>query len=259
MAAAPTDRRTSTTTRGRRHRLSRPRTCEPSQGEAFAGRVEPSPHQFAAHLHWVCVDDAVIILDARRGEYFGLDVEASRQWLRLAGSGDPAGDGMDDLVAAVHRRGWLTAPRQDRTRPARRRGRAAARAWRPFSVPGAYVCLAQAFILVRLRGFARAYDWAGSLARRPVVSGSDATALALAMKAFLRAEHFMLSRLGPDDCLPRSLALFAFLRRCGIPACHRIGVRRYPFAAHAWVEHRADLVLDWPERVSEFTPIVTIS
>ena len=38
------------------------------------------------------------------------------------------------------------------------------------------------------------------------------------------------------DCLPRALAVFVLLRRRGVPATLRIGVKRYPFGAHAWVE-----------------------
>jgi Transglutaminase-like superfamily len=38
------------------------------------------------------------------------------------------------------------------------------------------------------------------------------------------------------DCLPRSLALFYLLRSRGVPAVIHIGVAKYPFQAHAWVE-----------------------
>lgn len=38
------------------------------------------------------------------------------------------------------------------------------------------------------------------------------------------------------DCLPRALAIFILLRSRGVPATLRIGVKRYPFGAHAWVE-----------------------
>lgn len=38
------------------------------------------------------------------------------------------------------------------------------------------------------------------------------------------------------DCLPRALAIFVLLRSRGVPATLRIGVKRYPFGGHAWVE-----------------------
>jgi hypothetical protein len=224
----------------------------------------PPEQQFAAHLHWAQVDDVVFLLDGRRGEYFGLDADASRHWLRLAGSEVAAPDlGSEDLgrlIAAARRRGWLVSSEEDSARTPRRRRRAGARAWRSFPALGAYLCLAQAFVLVRLRGFAPAYAWARSLAPASTTPPHDAAAFASTMRAFLRAEHFVVSRLGPDDCLPRSLALFALLARCGVPARHRIGVRRYPFAAHAWVEdcNGFALALDRSEQIAEFTPIATI-
>ena len=46
------------------------------------------------------------------------------------------------------------------------------------------------------------------------------------------------------DCLPRALAIFLLLRRRGVPATLRIGVKRYPFGAHAWVECLGDVLDD---------------
>lgn len=44
------------------------------------------------------------------------------------------------------------------------------------------------------------------------------------------------------DCLPRALTIFILLRRQGVPATLRIGVKRYPFGAHAWVECRGEVL-----------------
>jgi hypothetical protein len=57
-----------------------------------------------------------------------------------------------------------------------------------------------------------------------------------AERAFSRAENLYLLRSAPRDCLPRSLALYRFLLSVGVPAEHCIGVQRFPFEAHAWVE-----------------------
>ena len=46
------------------------------------------------------------------------------------------------------------------------------------------------------------------------------------------------------NCLPRSLAIYVLLRRQGVPAVLRIGVKRFPFAAHAWVECLGEVVDD---------------
>ncbi len=49
------------------------------------------------------------------------------------------------------------------------------------------------------------------------------------------------------DCLPRALAIFVLLRRQGVPATLRIGVKRYPFGAHAWVECLGEVLDDLPD------------
>ena len=64
-------------------------------------------------------------------------------------------------------------------------------------------------------------------------------------------------RRGPD-CLPRSLTLFVLLRRRGVPATLRIGVKRYPFGAHAWVECLGEVLDDTPSswRHEPYVPII---
>ena len=46
------------------------------------------------------------------------------------------------------------------------------------------------------------------------------------------------------DCLPRAMALYVLLRWRGVPATLCIGVKRYPFGAHAWVECVGEVVDD---------------
>lgn len=61
------------------------------------------------------------------------------------------------------------------------------------------------------------------------------------------------------DCLPRSLAIYVLLRRQGVPATLRIGVKRFPFAAHAWVECLGevldDSIDDWQHEA--YVPILS--
>lgn len=61
------------------------------------------------------------------------------------------------------------------------------------------------------------------------------------------------------DCLPRSLAVYLLLRRGGIPATFHIGVRRYPFGAHAWVEWEGRRLDDAParQRRESYMPIIS--
>ena len=57
---------------------------------------------------------------------------------------------------------------------------------------------------------------------------------------------------------PRSLALFTFLRRTGLPVCHCIGVRPFPFSAHAWTECHGRVVHDDALNRNRFTIIARI-
>lgn len=60
------------------------------------------------------------------------------------------------------------------------------------------------------------------------------------------------------DCLPRALTTCLLLRRAGVSATLRIGVKRYPFGAHAWVECEGESLDDasssW--RREAYVPIV---
>jgi len=110
-----------------------------------------------------------------------------------------------------------------------------ANAWRmparPFILNALFSLVSTHFSL-RAFGFRRVYESCSALQQSPTTPRD----IAHATSAFVRAENLFISRRAPNDCLLRSLALFRFLRRCGFPAEHVIGVRRVPFAVHAWVE-----------------------
>lgn len=71
---------------------------------------------------------------------------------------------------------------------------------------------------------------------------------------FERAAH---NHLGRVACLPRSLALLAFLGRHGIHAKLRLGVRRGEagIEGHAWLEHEGEPVSCGREAVAGFAPL----
>lgn len=210
-----------------------------------------SEETLATHLHWAQVDEIVFLLDALRGEYFGLDQHMSGLWTRLAGGARPNEKtdetGFADLLRAARAMGWLIGPDQElKGGPRRPRGAGKRRNPTPVS---AYVCLVRAFLSLRYLGFARTYARVQSMALRnwePNERELEVSKLDRAVTAFSSAEHFIISRLRPQDCLPRSFALFVFLCEAGISAHHCIGVRRYPFAAHAWVQHGSDVILESP-------------
>jgi hypothetical protein len=57
---------------------------------------------------------------------------------------------------------------------------------------------------------------------------------------------------GRVECLEQSMALYYLLRRHGVAAELRFGVRTMPFAAHAWVMHRGVAVQQDLERLAQF-------
>lgn len=57
------------------------------------------------------------------------------------------------------------------------------------------------------------------------------------------------------DCLARSAALTAALRRAGVAADLCIGIRDLPFAAHAWVEADGLVLNETRGNVDRYTPI----
>lgn len=102
-------------------------------------------------------------------------------------------------------------------------------------------------------GFPSTYD---RLSRLP--AGTDMSRLAGAVSTFSWAENFFVDRRAPQDCLVRSLSLFRFLRTCGVPCEHVIGVGRFPFHAHAWVEAGGAVVLDESRKQHGLTPLARI-
>lgn len=55
-----------------------------------------------------------------------------------------------------------------------------------------------------------------------------------------------------EDCLPRSMTLYILLRSQRIFADLVIAVRKYPFAAHAWVEHDGRALDEAESTIADF-------
>lgn len=92
------------------------------------------------------------------------------------------------------------------------------------------------------------------LDRQRVVSGG----VDVAGAAFLRAANFYLRCRAPNSCLPRSLAMFAYMRHL-VPVMHRIGAGRFPaFRCHAWGEYDGTPILDQRAKVSDYTLIASM-
>jgi hypothetical protein len=123
----------------------------------------------------------------------------------------------------------------------------------------AWWCMLRISGALRVRGFSAAYLRVRDEAARDV-DARRAPALSKAVSSFLSAENVFWRRRGQQDCLPRSLALFLFLRRAGIRVEHKIGARRVPTVAiHAWVEYDGRGILEGSRDLTAYTQLAAIS
>lgn len=112
----------------------------------------------------------------------------------------------------------------------------------------------------RVFGFPRVFRFVERWGRRPVEAAPRAVqrrTVRRTVEAVRTAGRYYHRR--RLNCLPRSLAIYVLLRRRGVPATLRIGVKRFPFAAHAWVECLGevldDSIDDWKHE--PYVPIVS--
>ncbi|MEO6923366.1 MAG: lasso peptide biosynthesis B2 protein [Bryocella sp.] len=227
---------------------------------APANLPEPALHLplYIAHAR---IEGGTVVLDLRSGEFLLFDDVASAFWSALLETGISDGDRQQALLARfdadptqlnadldVFRLDCLTKgllvdanPPPPLTKPSRR-------TCVHIPVWCAWRSLVTVSASLRRFGFAPTYAaaYAASVEHRPhAVAARD---LARAERAFAAAENFFVSRSAPNDCLPRSLALFRFLRKMGLPATHWIGFDRYSLSAHAWVECDGRVILDSDRR-----------
>jgi hypothetical protein len=92
--------------------------------------------------------------------------------------------------------------------------------------------------------------------RRPAAGWSPADGQEQARRTFTAVDRAtMLYYRRRQDCLPRALAIFILLRRQGIPSELCFGVKKFPFAAHSWVETCGERLDDDPGRLQRYVVI----
>jgi len=217
----------------------------------------------------------VIIMDIRSESYFAMDPTASVMWRELTlGVGrdetlrrlegllcsDPPEleEDFDEFVQKCLARGLLTQATEEPPETPQAIFRAS-KAGRLFFLRAWWNLLETKLSLSR-KGFSAAYSAALPMACPEGAAADDdgMELLSRTLKAFARAENFFYLKRAPLDCLPRSLALFRFLRSAGLPAQHCIGVRPFPFSAHAWTECYGRVVHDDESNRRRFTVIARI-
>jgi hypothetical protein len=106
---------------------------------------------------------------------------------------------------------------------------------------------------LQLAGFRRTLQWIERrLSRRPLGTVVEPEKIIRAERAVAMAAALYPGR---ALCLEQSLALYYVLRRSGIAAHLRLGVKAHPFGAHAWIEHEGVPVNDFAEHVRHFVPL----
>jgi hypothetical protein len=234
---------------------------------SISNNTEPATLHFSptAAVRHAEVDGLRVVLDLNTETYRVLDDVASVLWNVLTGEADAAStfdavaraydvdrDRFESDLAAFAARcvaeRLLEAADAPAAALAPPRGRA--RGGGPNTLH-ALMCLIGTRRALNRDGFRATYE---RYAKLPV--GPHARRLGAALPAFARAENFFVARRAPEDCLLRSLSLYRYLRSAGVHAEHLIGVRRFPFAAHAWVECDGAPVGD--EHARDFTPLARI-
>ncbi|HTQ21815.1 lasso peptide biosynthesis B2 protein [Mycobacterium sp.] len=218
------------------------------------------------------VDGLILVMDLQTSAFYFLDEDASSMWkgLRQAhgsvgaakealgrgneSSGRLAG-AFDDFIASCEAQGFLVSSDRPPARDFRRAPWPRGSRGRSLLTVRAWLAMLRMDIALRRHGFAAIYQRLG----QGGIARADSADVELVRAAFLRAENFYVRRRAPHDCLPRSLALYAYLRGLGIPVVHRIGARRFPsFGCHAWVEYGGAPILDRSAVVHEYTVIASM-
>jgi hypothetical protein len=225
--------------------------------------------RISPHVRFLQIDELLVFLDLRTGTYHAMGSVAACMWdgiRRLEERSaivqslsdrylvDPERleRDLDGFLQQLVSLGFLETPQaNDDSKPLMCAPPPSVK--RPLALR-AWCCLWATVRSLRTRGFGDTYCAYSHLQVATEGIGKES-----ALTAFSRAENFFHIRTAPRDCLPRSLALFRFLRSVGIPAEHCIGVRRFPFMAHAWVECEGEVIHDNPSLRNGFTALARIS
>lgn len=229
-----------------------------------------APSQINTSVRWVMLNKRAVILCLDTNKYFGLNSAATLIWKGLSDGlceaeicqsiahqqmvGLPSAMAdYEELLNDLRHSGLIGTPNSKSRHHvflhlfflATRLAPLTLRAW---------AC--QVFVSLRLKtnhGLMSIYD----LAKSATISSPNSRKqkLSRCLSCFIAAENISIRPATLQDCLPRSLGLFLFLKCCGFHVRHIIGISDTPLRAHAWVEFDDEILLDTRSRVQNYAPI----
>lgn len=214
-------------------------------------------YMIASHVRSAGHGDRTILLDLRREQYYSLDEVGTRVWSMLQEGAD-----VPTIVARIGEE--FDAPIERITSDVNALLSQLASEWRvitpvaaaqPAAEPsGLYCAFALTLMTLSLRtlGLRRSIAVARRLTRQAARAAEPSGGYLerVVHKVDTAAAFFP----GRALCLEQSLTLYLCLRRAGVMVDLFIGAQPYPFAAHAWVQYRDQLVGSSYDHVSKFIP-----
>jgi hypothetical protein len=94
-------------------------------------------------------------------------------------------------------------------------------------------------------GFGRVYSFfvsRGKKGAKRAPKSEDREIISATCKAVSTATRFYYR--ARKDCLPKALTIYHLLRRQGLQVDFCLGVKKYPFSGHSWVEYEGEIIDD---------------
>lgn len=209
----------------------------------------------AEGVHFCLLGGRAIFLDIKRDRYFAASRHASATLERVLNgvSGEEPGEALVSLLGAS----LLILSENPARQLKATRARAACEDWpetagaNPLLVASALAFQMRTFVLLRYHGFASLV--AGNASRPERVRPRRSAAAIIAAH---RASNLLFS--AHDRCLGKALALHAMLHAAGHEPRLILGVRDYPFGAHAWVELEGMAASDPVDRIAFYQPLMIL-
>lgn len=204
-------------------------------------------------VHFVAVDEDVIILDVEADQYSCLLQATS--WMTLTEGG--AIIVADEQSSSELRGAGLATserPAQVRLRPTEpRRERTPATGGHPLKILKASLDLLAATLAFRGKHFSDLIQPVGAVPWR--TNSSQEHILTTVLRSYRSALPWIPFE---GECLQRAFQLRRILMREGIATDWVFGVRTWPFGAHCWLQIGDEIIGDSLARVSQYSPIMVV-